>query len=76
MLTPSMKTTSETIVKGGITMVVGIAIGTFFGFAIVSGIVTWLLGLDEEAMQYDWRREQWVFVPERYDMMLEKLIRK
>ena len=71
-----METTSETIVKGGITMVVGIAIGTFFGFAIVSGIITWLLGLDEEAMQYDWRKEQWVFVPERHDLLIQMIIKK
>jgi hypothetical protein len=55
-------------------MVCAIA-GLFIAAAVISGIVTLALGLDDGGMQYDWRTERWVFVPERHDAVLEMIIR-
>lgn len=49
--------------------------GLFIAAAVISGIVTLALGLDDGGMQYDWRTERWVFVPERHDVVLEMIIR-
>ena len=55
-------------------MVCAIA-GLFAAAAVISGIVTLALGLDDGGMQYDWRTERWIFVPERHDVVLEMIIR-
>ena len=51
------------------------AAGLLLGAAIISGIVDWALGLDNDGMVYDIRTERWMFVPSRYDTVLEMIIR-
>lgn len=51
------------------------AAGLLLGAAIISGIVDWALGLDNDGMVYDIRTERWMFVPSRYDYVLEMIIR-
>ena len=51
------------------------AAGLLVGAAIISAIVDWALGLDNEGMVYDIRTERWLFVPSRYDVALEMIIR-
>lgn len=51
------------------------AAGLLLGAAIISGIVDWALGLDNDGMVYDIRTERWMFVPSRYDIVLEMIIR-
>ena len=55
---------------------IGVAVIALFATAaVISGIVTLALGLDTDGMQYDWRTERWVFVPSRYDVVLEMIIK-
>ena len=51
------------------------AAGLLVGASIISAIVDWALGLDNEGMIYDIRTERWLFVPSRYDVALEMIIR-
>ena len=41
----------------------------------ISALVSVGLGLDDDGMQYDCLKERWVFVPSRYDVMLEMIIK-
>ena len=56
-------------------MIVCSIIGLFAVIAAVSAIVTIFLGLDTDGLQYDWRTERWIFIPDRHDLMLEMLIK-
>lgn len=51
------------------------AAGLLLGAAIISAFVDWALGLDNDGMVYDIRTERWMFVPSRYDTVLEMIIR-
>lgn len=51
------------------------AAGLLVGAAIISAFVDWALGLDNEGMMYDIKTERWMFVPSRYDVALEMIIR-
>ena len=51
------------------------AAGLLLGAAIISTFVDWALGLDNDGMVYDIRTERWMFVPSRYDIVLEMIIR-
>ena len=51
------------------------AAGLLVGASIISAFVDWALGLDNEGMIYDIRTERWLFVPSRYDVALEMIIR-
>lgn len=55
-------------------MVLGF-IGLFVVAAIISGLITTALGLNDNGMRYDCINEKWIFVPSRYDIMLDMLIR-
>ena len=55
-------------------MVLGF-IGLLVASVIISGLITTALGLSDDGMRYDCINEKWVFVPSRYDIMLEMLIR-
>ena len=55
---------------------IGVAIVAFFVIAaVISAFVDWALGLFDDSMQYDWHTERWVFVPTRYDVALDIMIR-
>ena len=56
-------------------MIVCSIIGFFAVIAAVSAIVTIFLGLDTDGLEYDWRTERWIFIPDRHDLMLEMLIK-
>ena len=56
-------------------MVLCATFGLYAVAAVISSIIDWLLGLDYDGMQYDWRAEKWIFVPTRYDVVLELMIK-
>ena len=43
--------------------------------AIISVIADFFLGVLDDSMHYDWHTERWVFVPTRYDVALDIMIR-
>ena len=55
---------------------IGVAIVAFFVIAaVISALGDWALGLFNFFFQYDWHTERWVFVPTRYDVALDIMIR-
>jgi hypothetical protein len=56
-------------------MIVCYVVGFFAVLSAVSAISTIALGLDTDGLQYDWRTERWIFVPDRHDLILEMLIK-
>jgi hypothetical protein len=50
-------------------------VGLLVGMIVVSGLVSAGLGLDEDGYQYDPIKEQMVFVPSRYDVVLDMMMR-
>ena len=56
-------------------MLVGAVLGLIAFVAIASGLLSLIFGFEDEAMQYDWHTERWVFIPDKNDKLLEMLIK-